>query len=322
MIRPPPRSTLFPYTPLFRSVARGRPCEEHARILPPRSGSVRRLARTPRACVARACDRNRSRGVFRLALFAALLREEAWYPLEHPGEAALQPEALLPVPLARAAHRDRSHAQARPPEEAAAVSKDALGGRCRSAARAARPEHAARAPRPRNAGSALRERAARLGARSPEARRIELRHGRGARFRQGFEGTPRASRGGSARLARAVFEGGPPAALEEAGERLRVRHRARCPHDAAGVLASDQEARRGSASGQITFAPHAAPRLRHAFAQPWCRSARRADVAGPRRYLDHADLHLRCARAAEEAAQGPSPARVTWTTPAISVFLS
>src|SRR6266581_491047 len=153
-----------------------------------------RLARAAGPRHAAECDRSRSRRVFRLALLAAFPRKEARHPLEHPGAAALEPEALLRVPRARAARRDRSYAQARSPEEAAALSKDALGVRCRSAARAAGPWNGAWAARSCDAGSALRERAARLGTRSPETRRGELRHGRRAHFRQGLEGASRASR--------------------------------------------------------------------------------------------------------------------------------
>src|SRR3989442_14921982 len=105
-------------------LARGRSSEKHARILPPRSELVRRLARAAGPRHAAECDRSRSRRVFRLALLAAFPRKEARHPLEHPGAAALEPEALLRVRRARAARRDRSYAQARSPPETAARSKN------------------------------------------------------------------------------------------------------------------------------------------------------------------------------------------------------
>src|SRR5207244_1461658 len=103
------------------------------------------------------------------ALLAALPREEARHPFEHSGAAALEPQALLPFSRARATNRDRPDAQARCAKEIASLSQDALGGRCRGAARAAGPGCAARAARPRDAGGALRERVARLGTGAPEA---------------------------------------------------------------------------------------------------------------------------------------------------------
>ena len=50
---------------------------------------------------------------------------------------------------------------------------------------------------------------------------------------------------------------------------------------------------------RAAVAAHAAPRLRHAPAQPRRRPARGADAARPCRHLDHHDLHPRRARAAE-----------------------
>src|SRR6266581_2411005 len=57
-----------------------------------------RLARAAGPRHAAECDRSRSRRVFRLALLAAFPRKEARHPLEHPGAAALEPEALLAQP--------------------------------------------------------------------------------------------------------------------------------------------------------------------------------------------------------------------------------
>src|SRR2546427_7335803 len=42
MIRRPPRSTLFPYTTLFRSAAGRRPGARRARVLRPRDGAIAR----------------------------------------------------------------------------------------------------------------------------------------------------------------------------------------------------------------------------------------------------------------------------------------
>src|SRR5215831_1160995 len=111
-------------------------------------------------------------------------------------------------------------------------------------------------------------------------------------------------------MAVALFEGRPPRDPEKARERLRVRHRARGPDDAAGVLAPDQEARRGGDPRQGALAAHAAPRLRDPPAQPRRGPARRAAAARPRGHLDDADLHARRARAAQEAAPGPPPPRL------------
>src|SRR5258708_24165529 len=43
MIRRPPRSTLFPYTTLFRSAARVAPQRHRRHLLPPRAGARHRL---------------------------------------------------------------------------------------------------------------------------------------------------------------------------------------------------------------------------------------------------------------------------------------
>ena len=60
-----------------------------------------------------------------------------------------------------------------------------------------------------------------------------------------------------------------------------------------------------------TVAAHAAPRVRHAPAQPWRRPARRADAARPQRPVDDADLHARRARAPERPALAAPSARLT-----------
>jgi len=69
-----------------------------------------------RACVARARTEADLAEYFAWR-YRGALREEARYPLEHPGAAALELKALLPVSRPRAAHRDRSHAQARSPKK-------------------------------------------------------------------------------------------------------------------------------------------------------------------------------------------------------------
>src|SRR5712691_7070525 len=265
------------------------------------------------------CDRSRSVRLLRLALLAG---DKAPYSLEHAGAAALQPQAFLPVPRARPAHRGRSDAEARSAEKTAALSQDALRSRRRVAARAAGPGNAAWASRPGDAGGALRERVARLGADAPEARRSEHRHGRGAHLRQGLEGAPGTARGGGARVAYALLEGSASRAAEEAPERLCLRHRARGADDAAGFLATAQAPRRERDPRKAAVAAHAAPRFCDAPAQSRSGPARGAAAPRPRRYLDHANLYARRARAPEEAAQGPSPTRVIWTNLAISVFLS
>ncbi|EQD74675.1 site-specific tyrosine recombinase XerD [mine drainage metagenome] len=88
-------------------------------------------------------------------------------------------------------------------------------------------------------------------------------------------------------------------------------HAPRQRHDPADGVDADQAPRAQGRHPRAThLAARAAPRLRHAPAQPRRRPARRADAARPRQPVDHADLHPGRARGPQAPARTASSARV------------
>jgi len=104
-----------------------------------------------------------------------------------------------------------------------------------------------------------------------------------------------------------------PDTIDEAKiKRRAVRDQSRGGHDAASVLALDQETCPQSGHPKKHFATFDAPFICDASVESWGRFARGADAVGPFRFIDHSNLHPHCLRSlAGTASKAPPQGMMT-----------
>ena len=232
------------------------------------------------------------------------------------GAPALELPPLLPLPRARGpASRKIRPRRSRCRRSGAPCRSSLTEEQVESLLGAPADERPARPPRSHDARGALRDRAARLRARQPAPRQVNLNQGvlrivgKGNRERLIPLGEE------AVRWLNEFMRGARGEILldRQTDHLFPTRRGDRMTRQAFWHIIKRYAKKGGVEQGPV--AAHAAPRLRDPPAEPRRRPARRADAARPQRPVDDADLHARGARAHERAARAAPSARLIDSRP-------